>query len=162
MTRTHLAATVATAAAGAALALAGAAGASGQDAAPATTLRLSARTTALNIVDAAPRRRVSSADALVTVSALSDAAGTRVGAGHLVCAVTRPARSFERATFQCDGTHRLRDGTLTFSLLARLGADRVITAAITGGTGAYAGARGELVNTARSEAVSDQVITLRP
>lgn len=126
------------------------------------TLALTARTTSVHVADLAPRGRVSPGDILVGTNRLTDASGASVGVGYLHCGVTKAARGFQRATFQCSGTQRLGDGTLTFSLLGRLGADRVITAAITGGTGAYAGARGELMNTARSEDVSDQVIRLLP
>ena len=126
------------------------------------TIELTARTTGVRIVDLAPRGRVSAGDVLVSTNRLTNAAGAPAGTAHMLCGVTRPARTFERATFQCAGTQRLNDGTLSFSLVARLGADRVITAAITGGTGAYAGARGSVVNTERSENVSDQVVRLLP
>ena len=97
----------------------------------------------------------------VAVNVLRNTAGARVGTGHLSCVITQPARNFGRSTYQCSGTNRLRDGSISFSLVARLGADRVVTAAVTGGTGAYDGAAGEAVSTNPGENTAKQVISLR-
>jgi hypothetical protein len=122
------------------------------------TISLIARTTSVKLAD--PRDRPAAGDVLVAVNVLRNPGGGRAGTGHLSCIITRPARTFGRSTYHCTGTNRLRDGSLSFSLIARLGVDRVVRAAVTGGTGAYSGARGEAVNTTRSENVSTQVISL--
>jgi hypothetical protein len=131
----------------------------GQSQAPGErTITLNARTTSVKLADPAAKPRAG--DVLVSVSTLRRG-GRRVGTSHLSCVITRPARTFGRSVYQCTGTNRLRDGSISLSLAARLGVDRVVTAAVTGGTGAYEGARGELVNTTRSENTSTEVITIR-
>ena len=122
------------------------------------TITLTARTKSVKLAD--PSLRPAAGDVLVSVSVLRRE-GARVGTAHLSCVITRPARTFGRSTYQCTGTDKLRDGSLSFSLVGRLGVQRVITAAVTGGTGAYDGARGEAVNTNKSENTSTQVITIR-
>ncbi len=56
----------------------------------------------------------------------------------------RPARSFQRVTSQCDAVYSFGDGIITSTGLfrARKG-DESFTFAVTGGTGAYEGARGQ-------------------
>jgi hypothetical protein len=126
------------------------------------TITLTARTTSVKIVDLPPRARSSAGDQLVSLSALSDGSGKRVGTGHLTCSVSRPGgRAPGRATYNCVGTHALRDGSITIAGAAKLATARVIRVAVTGGTGAYDGVTGELVNTAQSDDVSTQVITIR-
>ena len=123
------------------------------------TITLNARTTSVKLADPSIVR--AAGDVLVSVSTLRAEGGRRVGTSHLSCVITRPARTFGRSVYQCTGTDKLRDGSLSFSLIARLGVDRVITVAVTGGTGAYEGARGQVVNTATGENTSTQVITIR-
>jgi hypothetical protein len=122
------------------------------------TVTLTARTLSVKLAD--PHNRPAAGDVLVSVNALRQG-GARVGTGHLSCVITKPARTFGRSTYQCTGTNNLRGGSLTATFTARLGVDRVLTAAVTGGTGAYKGVGGELVNTARNENVSTQVFNLR-
>jgi hypothetical protein len=123
------------------------------------TITLKVRTTSVKLAD--PRARPAAGDVLVAVNALRTADGSRAGTGHLSCVITKPARNFGRSTYQCVGTNRLSDGSISFSLVGRLGADRVVTAAVTGGTGAYSGVRGEAVNTTTGENTSTQVIELK-
>jgi hypothetical protein len=123
------------------------------------TLTLNVRTISVKLAD--PSARPAAGDVLVALNGLRAADGSRAGTGHLSCVITKPARNFGRSTYQCNGTNRLRDGSISFSLVAKLGVDRVVTAAVTGGTGAYDGAGGEAVSTTRSENTSTQVITLR-
>lgn len=123
------------------------------------TITLNARTTSVKLANQNLRPR--GGDVLVSANVLRTKGGARAGAGDLSCVITRPARNFGRSLYQCTGTDRLRDGSISFSLVGRLGVDRVITAAVTGGTGAYAGTRGEAVNTTKGENTSTQVITLR-
>jgi hypothetical protein len=132
----------------------------GQSQAPGErTITLNVRTISVKLAD--PRARPAAGDVLVGRNALRAADGSRAGTGHLSCVITKPARNFGRSTYQCNGTNRLRDGSISFSLVAKLGVDRVVTAAVTGGTGAYAGAGGEAVNTTTGENTSTQVITIR-
>ena len=123
------------------------------------TITLNSRTTSVKLAD--PRARPAAGDVLVAVNVLRSTSGDRVGTGHLSCTITKPARTFGRSDYQCTGTNRLRDGSISFSLVARLGVDRVVTAAVTGGTGAYDGATGQTVNTTRGENTATQVISLR-
>lgn len=123
------------------------------------TITLNSRTTSVKLAD--PRARPAAGDVLVAVNVLRSTSGSRVGTGHLSCVITQPARTFGRSTYQCTGTNRLRDGSLSFSLVARLGVDKVVSAAITGGTGAYDDAAGQTLNTTRGENTSTQVITLK-
>ena len=123
------------------------------------TITLNARTTSVKLAD--PRNRPAAGDVLVAVNTLRNTSGSRIGTGHLSCVITQPARTFGRSAYQCTGTNRLRDGSISFTLVARLGVDRVVTAAVTGGTGAYDGASGQAVTTTRGENTSTQVITLR-
>ena len=123
------------------------------------TITFNSRTTSVKLAD--PRARPAAGDVLVAVNALRNTAGARAGTGHLSCVITQRARTFGKSSYQCTGTNRLRDGSISFSLVARLGVDRVVTAAVTGGTGAYDGAAGEAVSTTTGENTSKQVITLR-
>ena len=131
----------------------------GQSQAP-RTITLNARTTGVKVVDLPPRGKSSAGDVLMSTSSLRNAEGARVGTGNLSCNLTGRARTFESANFECTGTHKLRDGTITFAGNVRL-ASREITVAVTGGTAAYDGASGQLVNTSTSDTVSKQVITLK-
>jgi hypothetical protein len=66
------------------------------------------------------------------------------GTRYLRCAVVRPGRGFARALTSCDVTYVLADGTITAAGVVRLASSTPSVVAITGGTGAYAGARGTL------------------
>jgi allene oxide cyclase-like protein len=123
------------------------------------TINLTARSLSVKAVDLPPRG-VSAGDQVVAINILRNADGERMGTGQLSCGVTRRARSIERATYQCIGTDKLKDGTITFSGVAKLSAQR-ITVAVTGGTGAYDGANGQLVNTTTGRDTNQQAITLK-
>lgn len=124
------------------------------------TITLSAYSKGVKVVDLPPRGKNSAGDLVMSISSLRNAEGARVGTGYLSCNLTGRARTFESANYECAGTHKLSDGTITFAGNARLAA-REITVAVTGGTGAYDGASGQLVNTSTSDTVSKQVITLK-
>lgn len=124
------------------------------------TVTLDAHTNSVKVVDLPPRGKSSSGDLIVSISTLRNADGARVGKGYLSCTLTGRARTFESANYECTGTDRLGDGSITFAGNARLAASE-ITVAVTGGTGAYDGATGQLVNTSTSDADSTQVITLK-
>jgi hypothetical protein len=124
------------------------------------TITVNAHTKSVKVVDLPPRGKSSSGDSLVSISTLRNPDGARVGTGYLTCVLTGRARTFESANYECTGTDRLKDGSITFAGNARLAA-REIAVAVTGGTGAYDAAGGQLVNTSTSDSVSRQVITLK-
>jgi hypothetical protein len=131
----------------------------GQSQAP-RTITLESHTKSVKVVDLPPRGKSSAGDLVMAISALRNADGTRAGTEYLSCNLTGRARTFESANYQCSSTHKLRDGTITYAGHVRL-ADREVTVAVTGGTGAYDGASGHLVNTSTGNDDSTQVITLK-
>jgi allene oxide cyclase-like protein len=94
-------------------------------------------------------------DMVVFNKPLTTPGGRRAGTLHAVCTVTQPHRSIETAMFQCDGTYVLSRGQLTFSTAARIGSAPKLTVAVTGGTGAYADARGVIVSTEEGDTATD-------
>jgi hypothetical protein len=84
-------------------------------------------------------------DVIVFTNPLADASGQVVGKLHASCATTVGARNFLKSSMTCDGVAVLRDGTLTWQAALKVGASSV-NGAVTGGTGAYANARGVLVS----------------
>jgi hypothetical protein len=66
-----------------------------------------------------------------------------------MCAATRTAPSVEQGLYACQVTYVLARGTITASGVVHLSGRA--TAAITGGTGAYAGARGVLTSVPGSD-----------
>ena len=124
------------------------------------TITLGSHSRSVKLADVAPRGRVSAGDTVVAINTLTDTGGKRAGTGYLSCGVVKGAHTFETATYQCAGTEKLRDGTITYDGVVKLSA-RVARAAVTGGTGAYDGASGELVNTTTGPDSSTQVITLK-
>jgi hypothetical protein len=92
-----------------------------------------------------PPRANAMGDVLAFTNPIVDASGQRIGKTSVTCTTTTGARSFMRSTLTCTGTMALRDGTLTVQ--ANLSpAQRTTVGAVTGGTGAYANARGVLVS----------------
>ena len=84
-------------------------------------------------------------DVLVFTNPLADASGKAVGKLHASCATTMGAANFLKSAITCNGAVVLRDGTLTWQAAFKVGASTV-NGAITGGTGAYANARGVLTS----------------
>ena len=84
-------------------------------------------------------------DVIVFTNPLADASGKVVGKLHASCATTVGARNFLKSRMTCSGVLVLRDGTLTFQTAFKVSASTV-TGAVTGGTGAYANARGTFVS----------------
>jgi hypothetical protein len=99
-------------------------------------------------------------DVIAFTNPLADAAGKRVGMLRVSCVTTTGSRDFMKSTLTCLGVVTLRDGTLTIQLDTRPRAAKT-TGTVTGGTGAYANARGVIVNTATKTGATDSV-TLRP
>jgi hypothetical protein len=91
------------------------------------------------------QRANSLGDVIVFTNPLADASGKVVGRLHASCATTVGARNFLKSVITCDGAAVLRDGTLHWQASFKVGASAV-KGAITGGTGAYANARGVLVS----------------
>jgi allene oxide cyclase-like protein len=116
------------------------------------------------IIDNAPKARnprnprLSVGDAYVFSSPLFNEANNRIGTLHVSCAVTRGGR-FPRATSQCHGTYALRDGTLAASAVLRRGN---ATIAVVGGTGAYEGARGSIIDRALPRGRIENTVHLLP
>jgi hypothetical protein len=111
-----------------------------------TVLKLSVTGTKLSTVDVPPlitskHSPESPGDEIIAVSKIG---GSATGHRFLVCAATQSAASIEKALYACQVTYTLAGGTITASGVVHL--NDTATAAITGGTGAYAGARGVLTS----------------
>jgi allene oxide cyclase len=90
------------------------------------------------------RRANLQGDLLVFTNPLLDGSGAKVGKVAASCVTTTGARNFEKSVMTCTGVMTLRDGTLT--LQANISPSAPVTGAVTGGTGAYAYARGVLTS----------------
>jgi hypothetical protein len=84
-------------------------------------------------------------DLLAFTNPIVDVSGRRIGKTSVSCTTTTGARNFMRSTLTCFGTLALRDGTLTVQANVRP-AQGTTVGAVTGGTGAYANARGVLAS----------------
>lgn len=93
-------------------------------------------------------RRLSMGDGFVVRSVTySDAATTtRISTFRVHCIATNGARRFDRVTFKCDGVESYAEGTLTFTSVFSPAKDPGSVGAITGGTGAYEGASGQVTS----------------
>ena len=97
------------------------------------------------IADIAPKSRskrepfMSPGDQLVFTQELRATGGKQIGRIYAKCASIAGAR-LTRARYVCEGVYSFADGTLTTAGLARPNA--TISGVVTGGTGAYANARG--------------------
>jgi hypothetical protein len=79
-----------------------------------------------------------------TVIATGRLTGDRTGRFFLHCTALRPGRDLAKEPFLCHAAYVLTDGSINATGVIRLEDSRETHAAITGGTGAYAGARGTL------------------
>jgi hypothetical protein len=104
------------------------------------------------------RRSNQLGDLIVFTNPVTDSSGARVGRSHASCVTTIGAKDFRKSTLTCTAILHLRDGDLTGQFVTGLAADST-TGAITGGTGAYANARGVIVST-HTDSGSDDTITL--
>lgn len=87
----------------------------------------------------------------------------QVGVHTVVCTVVQVTAPSEGVTFQCVGTFSLRRGQITLQGLVEIQGedDRgPWTGAITGGTGAYRGARGEAVTRGVNDTTSSYELRL--
>ena len=103
-------------------------------------------------VDNPPRSRargeepdVSSGDEFVLTIPLFHRSKDRAGTLHGHCVATRARKSFARSTFLCRAVIKLGTGTLAIEGVFT-GSPEESPFAITGGTGAYEGARGSLTS----------------
>jgi hypothetical protein len=163
MNRLSLPVTAALAAIGVAVAMAATGNAQQPDE---QTVKLVERPLAGHVVDNPPkgirgtRPRFSAGDLTVQTSALFDESNTtRLGTLHTECTATRGGTREGRATFHCNGTFKLKDGTLAFDFAGK--SAETITSAITGGTGAFEGRDGSDLATESGDVV-EHTIRLRP
>lgn len=84
-------------------------------------------------------------DILVITHPLADATGKVVGRLHGTCITTVGSRSFEKATASCNAVVKLTDGMLYGQFSFKL-SDTNVGGVVTGGTGAYANARGTVLS----------------
>jgi allene oxide cyclase-like protein len=99
------------------------------------------------------RRANSQGDVMAFTNPLADAAGKRIGTTSAACTTTVGSRSFPKSTITCVGTVELPDGRLFLQAEFRLDAT-TLTGAVTGGTGAYANARGIFTNTGSVDTIT--------
>jgi hypothetical protein len=97
-------------------------------------------------------------DLIAFTNPVADASGARVGRIHAECVTTVGARDFRKSSLTCTAILHLRDGDLTGQFVLDIAAETT-TGAITGGTGAYANARGVVVSR-HTDSGSDDTITL--
>lgn len=95
---------------------------------------------------------------IASTNPLADATGKRIGKASLDCTTTTGARNFLKSTLTCVAVFALRDGTLTLQANTSPGKPTT-TGAVTGGTGAYANARGVFASK-ETNAGADDTITL--
>jgi hypothetical protein len=156
-----------------AAALIGSASASPQAATTRTlTFKELAKGSTFAFIDNAPKSKgqgepsASVGDVLTFTNPLVDAAGKRLGRLYMHCTAVVAARRADKATYGCEGAIALRDGTMTVQSLlgaANIGAGRTVTATVTGGTDAYANARGVVVskqNKSGAKFSSNDTVTL--
>jgi nitrate/nitrite transporter NarK len=102
------------------------------------------------------QRANSLGDLIVFTNPLADASGKKVGKLYVNCATTVGSGNFLKSTLTCAGVVALPDGTLTFAANVSPSAPTT-TGAVTGGTGAYAGARGVFVSHETKTAITDTI-----
>jgi hypothetical protein len=99
-------------------------------------------------------------DVIVFANPIVDAAGKKIGKTSVGCVTTTGSRNFMKSTLTCHGVTELPDGSLMMQ--ANVGPNAPATnGAITGGTGAYANARG-VFTSSEGESGSQTTVTLVP
>ncbi len=106
----------------------------------------------------------SNGDTILFKNNVLDATGaTRLGGFEARCTFLHATKRFTGSRALCDGVYTLGDGTITASAPVTFGA--LVTFAVTGGTGAYEGARGSGTTKNRAgnnNPLADTVIHLLP
>jgi hypothetical protein len=97
---------------------------------------------------------------IVFTNPIVDAAGKRLGRSSVSCVTTTGSRNFMKSALTCHGVTELADGSLMLQANVAPNAP-VTTGAVTGGTGAYANARGVFTNS-EGESGSQTTVTLVP
>ena len=121
-----------------------------------TVMHVERQVTDGGFIDVSPRHRQSPGDAIVESSVLRDAAGKRIGRAIDHCITVD-----HRDTLACTGVVLFPRGTLIFA--GRTGTDgKPSTFAVTGGTQAYAGARGFIDDVPTGENTAKATLTLLP
>jgi hypothetical protein len=105
------------------------------------------------------RPKVSPGDFFAFSSPVADPTGKRVGRLDVQCVITA-GKVFRRARQTCHGAFSLPGGQITLQASV-VGEAKTVVAAVTGGTGTYNGARGELTSVTRRHG-SDDTIQLLP
>jgi hypothetical protein len=130
-----------------------------------TTIRLVEKDKAFHFVDNAPlggqNRPPSMGDQFVFTSELLTRSGKHAGILHATCTVTAGGRN---TVSTCFGTFGLKGGQLA-AMTTIVGETKKDRIAIVGGTGIYAGARGEVISVDRGENTpysDDTIRLLRP
>ncbi len=132
----------------AAVALVGGSGASAQSGRTITFTELEKGSTFKHIRNTKPKSAQSNllGDVIVFTNRIADASGKVIGKNHAVCATTVGARATSSSPpSPATGRSCSRDGTMTWQGAFKAGGS-TSTSAITGGTGAYANARGVVVS----------------
>jgi hypothetical protein len=118
-------------------------------------------------VDNAPKgsrqaRTISAGDFSAGVVKLFHESGRNAGTLHAVCVATVSGPEV-RAAFQCAGTIKLATGTLALNgLIQRRPTTDLTSISVTGGTGAYEGARGFIIQRPRPRGTALDEIHLLP
>ena len=93
----------------------------------------------------ASRRSNLAGDVIVFANPIVDAAGKRIGKTSVSCVTTTGSRNFMKSALTCHGITKLADGSLMMQAIVTPNAPTT-NGAVTGGTGAYANARGVFTN----------------
>jgi hypothetical protein len=139
--------------------------ASGSAQTPGTTLQLfeSEKGSHFGFVDNPPKSKngkASVGDTFAFNSPVFDQARTtRLGVLSVRCTVTSPGKE-SKSEAECTGVVRLNEGMITLATTIK-GDPKTVTAAVTGGTGKYVGARGSLTSTT-VKGGSEDTITFAP
>jgi hypothetical protein len=102
------------------------------------------------------RRANSAGDLIVFTNPLADPSGKVVGKASAACTTTTGARNFVKSVVTCHGVLVLPDGTMTLQANVSLDSPTT-TGAVTGGTGAYANARGVVISKQGSNGSQDTI-----
>ncbi len=98
----------------------------------------------------------SQGDVLAFTYPLADESGDKVGKLSLSCTTTTGARNFLKSTVTCVGVAALRDGSLMVQANIIPSKSKTV-GAVTGGTGAYANARGVVVSQTTKSGTVDTI-----